>query len=274
MAMKDELHIDVREENEHYLPLVLNTSYNVKEGDPFPPTLLEPLSALWSDSAVTAAYKRGNEVALSDSLYYFLDDLPRLWKPDYVPNNDDIVHCRVRTTGMTETLFRTRGHVLRFIDVGGQKSERRKWINFFQDVTSILFLVSLSGYDQCLIEDRDANQMQDAMQIWDGICNSQWFTKTALILFLNKTDLFQQKTKYSPISTFFPDFEGPEGDFAAGKEYFRQRFVRLSNKSNRQLNRDVYTHFTTATNTNLLKVVMTAVEDISLRHNLQQAALL
>jgi hypothetical protein len=57
---------------------------------------------------------------------------------------------------MTETLFRTRGHILRFIDVGGQKSERRKWINFFQDVTSILFLVSLSGYDQCLIEDRDA----------------------------------------------------------------------------------------------------------------------
>jgi len=39
------------------------------------------------------------------------------------------------------------------------------------------------------------------------------------------------------------DYEGPEGDFAAGKEYFGQRFVRLSNKSNRQLNRDVYTQF-------------------------------
>ena len=42
------------------------------------------------------------------------------------------------------------------VDVGGQKSERRKWIHCFQDVTSILFLVSLSGYDQCLVEDRDA----------------------------------------------------------------------------------------------------------------------
>ena len=42
------------------------------------------------------------------------------------------------------------------VDVGGQKSERRKWIHCFQDVTSILFLVSLSGYDQCLFEDRDA----------------------------------------------------------------------------------------------------------------------
>lgn len=42
------------------------------------------------------------------------------------------------------------------VDVGGQKSERRKWIHCFQEVTSILFLVSLSGYDQCLVEDKDA----------------------------------------------------------------------------------------------------------------------
>lgn len=42
------------------------------------------------------------------------------------------------------------------VDVGGQKSERRKWIHCFQEVTTILFLVSLSGYDQCLVEDKDA----------------------------------------------------------------------------------------------------------------------
>lgn len=86
----------------------------------------------------------------------FLDDLPRLWKENYAPTNADIVHSRARTVGMTETQFKVSGHILRLIDVGGQKSERRKWINFFQDVTSILFLVSLSGYDECLIEDRDA----------------------------------------------------------------------------------------------------------------------
>lgn len=45
---------------------------------------------------------------------------------------------------------------MHMLDVGGQKSERRKWIHCFQDVTSILFLVSLSGYDQCLVEDKDA----------------------------------------------------------------------------------------------------------------------
>ena len=99
---------------------------------------------------------------------------------------------------MTETLVRTRDYVLRFIDVGDQKSERRKWISLFQDVTSILFLVNLSGYDQCLIEDRDAvrgngtHETQSAHKpavepnagcyaIWHGICSSQWFTKTTLV---------------------------------------------------------------------------------------------
>jgi len=84
------------------------------------------------------------------------------------------------------------------VDVGGQKSERRKWIHCFQDVTSILFLISLSGYDQCLVEDRDSvrqpspllhsfiligyqNQMQDAMTIWDAICHSQWFKQTSIV---------------------------------------------------------------------------------------------
>ena len=41
------------------------------------------------------------------------------------------------------------------VDVGLQKGEQRKWIHCFQDVTSILFIVNLSGYDQCLVEDRD-----------------------------------------------------------------------------------------------------------------------
>jgi guanine nucleotide-binding protein subunit alpha len=53
-------------------------------------------------------------------------------------------------------MFSLKDNEMLMVDVGGQKSERRKWIHCFQDVTSILFLVSLSGYDQCLVEDKDA----------------------------------------------------------------------------------------------------------------------
>lgn len=38
------------------------------------------------------------------------------------------------------------------IDVGGQRSERRKWINCFDNITSMVFLVAISEYDQVLRE--------------------------------------------------------------------------------------------------------------------------
>jgi guanine nucleotide-binding protein subunit alpha len=90
------------------------------------------------------------------SLEYFFSDLDRLFQPDYVPTEQDIMHTRARTVGITETTFQLKDHEILMIDVGGQRSERRKWIHQFQDVTSILFLASLSGYDQCLVEDKDA----------------------------------------------------------------------------------------------------------------------
>lgn len=95
-------------------------------------------------------------IDVGNSLFYFFSDLDRLFDPRYQPHEQDIVHCRARTIGITETMFNLRDSEMLMVDVGGQKSERRKWIHCFQDVTSILFLVSLSGYDQCLVEDKDA----------------------------------------------------------------------------------------------------------------------
>ena len=136
---------------------------------------------------------------------YFYSDLDRLFASDYHPTEQDIIRCKARTVGITETVFKLRSHEMLMVDVGGQKSERRKWIHCFQDVTTILFLVSLSGYDQCLVEDKDAvsttfppkfnrsewklmrtpqNQMQDAMTIWDSICHSQWFRNTSIVCLL------------------------------------------------------------------------------------------
>ena len=39
------------------------------------------------------------------------------------------------------------------LDVGGQRSERKKWIHCFEDVTAIFFCVALSAYDLVLRED-------------------------------------------------------------------------------------------------------------------------
>ena len=48
------------------------------------------------------------------------------------------------------------------VDVGGQRSERRKWIHCFENVTSIMFLVALSEYDQVLVE--SANEVRSNLR--------------------------------------------------------------------------------------------------------------
>jgi G-protein alpha subunit len=85
----------------------------------------------------------------------FIDDVDRLWAADYVPNDQDLLRSRLRTTGITETIFDLGQLTYRMFDVGGQRSERKKWIHCFENVNSLLFLVAISGYDQCLVEDKD-----------------------------------------------------------------------------------------------------------------------
>ena len=48
-------------------------------------------------------------------------------------------------------------------DVGGQRSERKKWIHCFENVTSIIFCVALSEYDQVLLE--ESNQVRQSQPI-------------------------------------------------------------------------------------------------------------
>lgn len=89
----------------------------------------------------------------------FYDHLDRFWEPNYVPSDHDIILCRAKTTGIVETVFHIGSLVYRMMDVGGQRSERKKWIHCFDNVTAVLFVVAISGYDQCLVEDRDSNQV-------------------------------------------------------------------------------------------------------------------
>ncbi|KAF5339343.1 hypothetical protein D9611_009809 [Ephemerocybe angulata] len=256
----EDMDLKVMEESEQYVDLIIGAR-DLRDSEPFPMSYYKPFKVLWSDCHVRQAWQRGNEAALPENLNYFFSSLDRLFDPEYQPTNQDIIQCRARTIGITETTFTLRDHEMLMVDVGGQKSERRKWIHCFQDVTSILFLVSLSGYDQCLVEDKDANQMQDAMTIWDSICHSQWFKQTSIILFLNKNDLFEQKIPTSDIKNFFPDFDGESGDVRAGREYFKKRFAKLAQKAGRSKDREIYIHITTATDTAMLRVVMAAVEE-------------
>lgn len=194
-----------------------------------------------------------------------------------------MLQARLRTTGITETLFELGQMNFRMMDVGGQRSERKKWIHCFEGVQCLLFMVALSGYDQCLVEDQNAvsririsaseeasyltqtqNQMHEAMMLFESLVNGEWFKRKPIILFLNKIDLFRGKLEFSPVSKHFPDYNGSNSDFDAAARYFADRFRGI----NRIPDREIYIHYTNATDTTLLKATMESVQDMIIQKNL------
>ncbi|KHJ84352.1 g-protein alpha subunit [Oesophagostomum dentatum] len=111
------------------------------------------MKRLWADSGVQECFARSNEYQLNDSAKYFLDDLERLGEATYQPTEQDILRTRVKTTGIVEVHFTFKNLNFKLFDVGGQRSERKKWIHCFEDVTAIIFCVAMSEYDQVLHED-------------------------------------------------------------------------------------------------------------------------
>ena len=127
--------------------------------------------------------------------------------PEFLPSVSDVLQARVRTTGIEEAQFNLIDFEFRMLDVGGQRSERRKWIHCFDCVTAVLFCSSLSEYDQTLREDDTQNRMKESLLLFDEIRNSPWFRTVPFILFLNKIDLFQEKIKRVSLSVCFDDWK-------------------------------------------------------------------
>ena len=136
---------------------------------------------------------------IEDSSAYFWDRIDEIKADEYLPNDDDILLVRYRTTGVIDQKFEHKKHTFHIFDVGGQKSERKKWIHCFEKVTAVLFAVPLSDYDSGMFEDEYVNMMDDAIELWDKIVNNEWFNVTKIFLLFNKTDLFAKKIKHKSL---------------------------------------------------------------------------
>ena len=123
------------------------------EADILPADVSDAIRSLWRDPSIQEAVRRSREFQLNDSAVYYFSAMDRMASPSYLPTDQDILRSRVKTTGITETTFKVGELTYKLFDVGGQRSERKKWIHCFENVTALVFLVSLSEYDQMLYED-------------------------------------------------------------------------------------------------------------------------
>jgi GTPase SAR1 family protein len=241
---------------------------------------LDPLSAefwvqdcvrcgqlLWQEQAIQSAYANRSKLQLLDSAEYMFNNLERIGAADYTPSPDDILRARLRTSGIVERTFRMREVDFKFLDVGGQRNERRKWIHCFEGVTAVIFVAAISEYDQTLYEDEKENRLHEAIRVFDNICNNKYFEETAMILFLNKEDLFREKIKHTHLSVCFEDYQG-ENTWEATSAFIKERFLEV-NKGAKM----IFPHFTTATDTRNIQRVFEACKLVILKGNLERLGL-
>ena len=122
-----------------------------------------------------------------------LDELDRLTSPNYKPTNEDILLARVRPTQVFLDSFMMGDTRLEVTDVGGQQSERHKWIGCFENVDGLIFVAALSEYNQTLVEAKGQNRMKEALDLFKFNANDSIFVKSGVLLFLNTHDLFEEK---------------------------------------------------------------------------------
>ncbi|RIA90594.1 guanine nucleotide binding protein, alpha subunit [Glomus cerebriforme] len=229
----------------------------------------EAIKALWKDPAIIKAYDHASEIGLQDSAKYFLDRVDAFAKADYLPTDEDILQARVRTMGVTEHLFKIDGTTYKIYDVGGHRSQRHFWAPYFDDVNAIIFMAAVSSFDQTLEEAPNVNRMTDAIQLFGSICNHPLFVNTSIILFLNKIDILKRKLEFIQLKDYFPDYEG-DNKFQSVTKFFQNTFINCNENDEKH----IYVHFTHATDTKQMRVIVASVNDIVQRMNLKASGLI
>lgn len=227
-----------------------------------------PIRTLWRSETMKEVWSNRAKANVIDSHKEFLDDLDRIASPSYVPTPSDILLARVKTKYVVTEKYRIDGTDYEITDVGGQRSDRGKWIHYFDDRDAVIFVVALSEYDQKLSESKVTNRMVEALKLFESICSEPAFANTSILLFLNKRDLFAEKIQYSHIvdQTPFHDFAGRLESYDDGVSFFTNKFKRI--------NDDCYIHVTCAVDTNNMDFVLSATRRIIMENNLLQSSLI
>jgi GTPase SAR1 family protein len=236
------------------------------------PQLAEKIKALAHTADMVRVIKKSIELQIYDHFEYMMNKIDEIADADYVPTVDDILRTRVRTTGINEITYEHQNMSFTVVDMGGQRSERRKWIFFFEGVTAVIFVLAMNEFDMKLREDPTMNRMQESLNLFKNVINNQFLKDTAVILFLNKIDLFKEKISDPdkfPLSKCFPDYQG-EQNYDTAMSFISTKFKSFDMNTKRT----IFIHPTCATDTKQMEMVLADVKLTLIQKVLQDIGIL
>ncbi|KAG6514784.1 hypothetical protein ZIOFF_025154 [Zingiber officinale] len=204
--------------------------------------IAKEITTLWNDPAIQETYSHGNKLQVPDCAQYFMENLERFSEATYVPTKEDVLHARVRTTGVVEIQFR---------------------------------------YDQLLFEDETKNRMMETKELFEWVLKQSCFEKSSFMLFLNKFDIFEKKIQKVPLNVceWFKDYQ-PVGsgrqEVEHAYEFVKKKYEELyfQNSKPDRVDRAFKIYRTTVLDQKLIKKTFKLVDETLRRRNLIEAGLL
>lgn len=207
---------------------------HVNTSTAFNMTLCRRIRSLLEDAGFAETLERRSEYWLMDGVDYYFENMDRFAEEDFEPSEEDLVMTRIRTTGvvLSDLHDKSTNPPMRFtvVDVGGQRSERRKWIHCFDDVKAVLFLAGLTGYNQVLFEDQTVNRMKESLALFGEVIRYPQFKDTPIFLLLNKKDLFELMIKKASLKGTFPEYNGPDGEVMPAIDHIKGLYQDVMNE--------------------------------------------
>ncbi|KAJ7839332.1 guanine nucleotide binding protein, alpha subunit [Mycena olivaceomarginata] len=248
--------------------LLAERHQHLPERKPLSSEIANAIEAIWRDPVVIRVLdEHQNGFYLMDSALYFVREVQRLAQIGYIPTEEDVLRTAAQTqsTGRTEIRVDMSGITLRIVDLGDQQSEWKKWIHSVEGVTSVIFCVPLSDYDE--LEENGQNRMRRLLALFDSIINDPYFARTSIILFLTKIDVFRDKVTIgkAPLERHFPEYiGGPDIDKAS--RFVLWRFMQVN-----RARLSVYPHLTQATDKSCAPLVFAVVKETILQNALKDS---
>ncbi|KAF8716015.1 hypothetical protein AX14_012498 [Amanita brunnescens Koide BX004] len=234
---------------------------------------------LWADPAVQECLA-SNDIVLEDQPGFFLEDVKRVTQENYQPTPADVLRARVATMGpeehhiQVESGLSDKARHWTIYDVGGSRSQRAAWAQFFDDVNVIIFLAPISAFNQTLAEDDGVNRLVDSMRLWEQICANKILASVELILFLNKLDILDAKLKSGiQLATHITSYSDRPNDTKHVAKYLRDVFIALHQQYSPK-KRKLHPHLTCAIDTNATSSIITRIQEIVLVKMLAQSSIL
>lgn len=252
----------------------LALAQSVQKADHLEPGIAEKVAKLWTYKELQTALTQATNINIQGGVVgakFYFDNARRFGNVDFIPTQEDTLMARRKTVGIAETHFCYNSIMFTLVDVGGQRSERKKWLHCFTQVTSVIFLTAINEYDMVLEEDTSTNRLLESLKLWKALTGSVFFKNTPFILFLNKSDLFEAKIAKRPLKDVFADFEKvtSTSEFAKCNIYAKSWKYILKQFSKQFEGCSFHPHLTNVLDNELCRKVFVVLQDTIVAETLQ-----